>query len=563
MVKKNNFTKLSYKSILKVFWKEHFVCISLLLFYTLMNIIYPRLLQMVIDKGIVENNIKKIVFYSLITLLLIILSIIIGHLMRIKYVLLGQKITLGIKKKILSTFDNQSILSYKNYQNGEIISILENDIKHVEVLFTYLFSDFLTNILTIIGIGAILFALNGSIALLVIIITIIFALIQKRLGKDIKNISKSVSVSRGKLQSFEQEYLENYIDIRSSNRTNQFENKLWQYQFDLFDSEKKVAIIKSGTSVLGVSFQNVCLILTFLLGGLLVLLKYLTMGELFSLIIYVQKIYSPVTAVFKTYMEMKKTQASFNRVKDLFYDTGMEDGNLIMKEPFSTIEFKNVKFGYTKENTLFKNLSFCVEKGTSVAIVGLNGTGKTTLLHLLLKNLEGYAGSILINGQELVKFKRNEYNKHFSYMGQKLNIYSGTVYENVTLFDYSVDHRKVEQALSKVGLLDELQIHYKGLDTLLGSGGITLSGGQAQKLNWARIFISDADILLLDEPTSALDLESEQRLCELLFETFKDKIIIAVTHRPEIIRFCKKNINIERIPMQEETSLKIGYKYDN
>lgn len=563
MVKKNNFTKLSYKSILKVFWKEHFVCISLLLFYTLMNIIYPRLLQMVIDKGIVENNIKKIVFYSLITLLLIILSIIIGHLMRIKYVLLGQKITLGIKKKILSTFDNQSILSYKNYQNGEIISILENDIKHVEVLFTYLFSDFLTNILTIIGIGAILFALNGSIALLVIIITIIFALIQKRLGKDIKNISKSVSVSRGKLQSFEQEYLENYIDIRSSNRTNQFENKLWQYQFDLFDSEKKVAIIKSGTSVLGVSFQNVCLILTFLLGGLLVLLKYLTMGELFSLIIYVQKIYSPVTALFKTYMEMKKTQASFNRVKDLFYDTGMEDGNLIMKEPFSIIEFKNVKFGYTKENTLFKNLSFCVEKGTSVAIVGLNGTGKTTLLHLLLKNLEGYAGSILINGQELVKFKRNEYNKHFSYMGQKLNIYSGTVYENVTLFDYSVDRRKVEQALSKVGLLDELQKHYKGLDTLLGSGGITLSGGQAQKLNWARIFISDADILLLDEPTSALDLESEQRLCELLFETFKDKIIIAVTHRPEIIRFCKKIINIERIPMQEETSLKIGYKYDN
>lgn len=547
MEKEKIFGEFSYGSVLKAYWKEHFICISLLLSYTLMNIIYPYLLQMVIDKGIVENSIKSIVFYSLLTLFLIILSIITGHLMRIKYVLLGQRITVGIKKSILNTFDKQSMLAYNTYQKGELISILENDIKHMEVLFTYLFSDFLTNALTIIGLGAILFSLNSSIALLVITTTLIFALIQKEWGKNIKNISKDVSINRGKLQSFEQEFFENYIDIRSLNRTKQFENKLWKYQRNLFDLEKKIATIKSGTSILGVSFQNICLILTFLVGGWQVMLKHLTMGGLFSLIIYVQKIYSPVTALFKTYMEMKKTQASFSRVKDLFRNNSIEEGMFVMEGPYRTLEFKNVTFGYTMEKVLFRNLNLCVTQGTSVAIVGSNGTGKTTLLHLLLKNLNGYKGSILINGQELKKIERNEYNRHIAYIGQKINIYSGTVYENVSLFDNSIDYCKVEAAVAAVGLLDEFQTQHEGLDTILGSGGITLSGGQAQKLNLARILISDADILVLDEPTSALDIESEKRLCKLLFDTFEDKIIIAVTHRPEIIHFCQKIIDIDRI----------------
>lgn len=547
MEKEHIFVEFSYRSILKAYWKEYFICGSLLLAYTLTNIIYPYLLQMVIDKGIVENNIKSIVSYSAFTIFLVVLSIITGHLMRIKYVLLGQRIAKGIKKSILSSFYMKSMLAYKTYQNGEIISILENDIKCVEVLFTYLFSDFFTNALTIIGVGAILFSLNGSIALLVIAITLIFALIQKALGKNIKNMSKNVSIGRGQLQSFEQEYLENYIDIRSSNRIKQFEGRLWQHQQNLFDLEKKVAMIKSGASILGVSFQNICLILTFLVGGWQVMLNRLTIGGLFSLIIYVQKIYTPVTALFRTYMEMKKTQASFSRVKSFFHNNYIEEGTIIINEHYKTLEFKSVSFGYTMENTLFRNLNMCVTQGTSVAIVGSNGTGKTTFLHLLLKNLDGYGGNILINGQELKKMERHEYNKHIAYMGQKMNIYSGTVYENVTLFDYTIENCKVEAALDAVGLLEEFQIQHKGLDTILGSGGIMLSGGQVQKINWARLLISDADILVLDEPTSALDIESEKRLCKLLFDTFEDKIIIVVTHRPEIIHFCQKIIDIDKI----------------
>lgn len=540
--------KITYKQIMAENRREHCVCIMLLMLYSLLNIIYPYLLQQIIDVGIAEKSKTVIVKYSIIILTTIILNIVIGYFMKIKFVVLGQKLSKKIKKSIFDNFNSQSLDKYMTYKTGDLVSILENDVKNVEVLFTYLTSDFLTNCISFIGIGGILFSLNMKIASIVIIATVFFAYIQKKLGSKVKEDGRNVSIDKGKLQAFEQEYLSNYFDIKALNGNKFFDNKFYQHQQKLFDVEIKMAKTKIYANLSGYLFQNICLILAFIYGGWQVMLGYMTIGSLFSLTVYIQKLYSPILAIFKSYMDIKRTQASINRINELLAngDEINSEKNKLLIPIYSEIKLKNVSFKYAPNNNVLNKINLTFNKGDHVALIGANGTGKTTLIHLLLKDLTNYTGSILIDGIEIRDLDSCEYKKHILCMSQNVNIYSGTIYENVTLFNYKIPNDQVEMALKNVGLFDEIDTKHLNLNTVLGADGITLSGGQAQKLNIARVLINDPEIIILDEPTAALDIEAEKKISKMLFEKLMDKLVIVVTHRKEMLAYCNKIVDMNQ-----------------
>ncbi|MGU8748048.1 ABC transporter ATP-binding protein [Clostridium perfringens] len=208
------------------------------------------------------------------------------------------------------------------------------------------------------------------------------------------------------------------------------------------------------------------------------------------------------------------------------------------------IEFKNVSFKYPKtDKYIYKNLSLKIKKGQRLAIVGINGAGKTTFVKLLCRLYEPTSGEILINGVNIKDFSKEEYYKILSVVFQDIKTFAFTVAENVSLEDLEdVDREKVLHCIEKAGVGDKINSLQKGIDTsllkILDGEGVELSGGENQKLALARALYKNGKIVILDEPTSALDAVAEYNIYKGFDELIGDKTAIYISHRLASTKFC-------------------------
>ncbi|HHL2034109.1 ABC transporter ATP-binding protein [Clostridium perfringens] len=208
------------------------------------------------------------------------------------------------------------------------------------------------------------------------------------------------------------------------------------------------------------------------------------------------------------------------------------------------IEFKNVSFKYPKtDKYIYKNLSLKIKKGQRLAIVGINGAGKTTFVKLLCRLYEPTSGEILINGVNIQSFSKEEYYKILSVVFQDIKTFAFTVAENVSLENLEdVDREKVLHCIEKAGVGDKINSLQKGIDTsllkILDGEGVELSGGENQKLALARALYKNGKIVILDEPTSALDAVAEYNIYKGFDELIGDKTAIYISHRLASTKFC-------------------------
>ena len=207
-------------------------------------------------------------------------------------------------------------------------------------------------------------------------------------------------------------------------------------------------------------------------------------------------------------------------------------------------EFKNVSFKYSgQENYALKNLNLTLEPGKRLAVVGLNGAGKTTFIKLLLRLYDVTEGEILLNGTDIRRFKRNEYYRLFSPVFQNVEIFAFPMNENVSMGrPEDTDKKRAEECLVKAGMVEKLASLEKGADTellkVIYDDGVDLSGGEKQKLALARALYKDAPVIVLDEPTAALDALAEYNLYKSFDEIIGDKSAVYISHRLSSTRFC-------------------------
>lgn len=250
-----------------------------------------------------------------------------------------------------------------------------------------------------------------------------------------------------------------------------------------------------------------------------------------------QDITNSIHNIYENDMYIEKFKNFYSTIynKKINNDIMGEDIHLKEKENF-TIEFKNVSLCYNNNNNdALSNISFQIQKGQKIAIVGHNGAGKTSLINLLLKLYNPTKGRITVNDVDIADCNFEEYIKNFKIIPQDYNIFNLSVLENVLLNNNYTDMTIVHNALENVMLLKTIDKSKYGINSQIGrefdKDGIILSGGEYQKLALSRIFIGDAPIIVLDEPSSALDPVSEYQILKKIFETFKDETIIFVSHR--------------------------------
>ena len=235
--------------------------------------------------------------------------------------------------------------------------------------------------------------------------------------------------------------------------------------------------------------------------------------------------------------EMSQMALFFQNLRDFFdYEPKITDGGKDA-EKFESIEFKNVAFGYPDTNkTILKNVSFKIDKGETIAIVGINGAGKSTLVKLLLRFYDPDEGEILYNGINVKEYNVNSLRNAFATVFQDYKNFAVSVNENIMCHECSDDEKIIaESALRRSGVWEKIQNLPKGADTVLTRefeiDGAGLSGGENQKVSAARLFARDFEIAILDEPSSALDPIAEYKMYENLIDVTKDKTVIYISHR--------------------------------
>jgi len=262
----------------------------------------------------------------------------------------------------------------------------------------------------------------------------------------------------------------------------------------------------------------------------------LTIGQIVALLLLVDNAYQPIAIFNVDYVAYKLDKIAFARYAE-FLDS-KEDVRLSQGDAVSalkgSISFSSVGFSYG-EREIFNDLNLSIGNGKSIAFVGESGSGKSTAVKLLVGLLQPDKGTVVVDNFDLNKINLNSYYEHMAYLPQEPSVFNGTLRENL-VFDETVDDTTLMNALANAeldGLFSKLD---KGLDTPLGERGITLSGGERQQLALARLWFSNARIIILDEATSAIDNLTEESVMKNVMASLKGKTVIAVAHRLDSIK---------------------------
>ena len=264
--------------------------------------------------------------------------------------------------------------------------------------------------------------------------------------------------------------------------------------------------------------------------------KSLTIGEIAALITLVENAYVPIAIFNVCYVQYKLDLVAYSRYTE-FLDA-KEDVLLTqgVKIPGlkGNISFSEVCFKYD-DRKIFESLTLDIEQGKTIAFVGESGSGKSTAVKLLVGLLHPHSGPIKVDGFDLSKINLNTYYENIAYLPQEPPVFDGTLRENL-IFDNEVEEDALLEAIRNVGLADLYTKLDKGLDTLLGERGISLSGGERQQLALARLWFSKANIIIFDEATSAIDNLTEEAVMKNVLDLLSGRTIIAIAHRLDSIR---------------------------
>lgn len=258
----------------------------------------------------------------------------------------------------------------------------------------------------------------------------------------------------------------------------------------------------------------------------------LTVGSVFAFITYSSYVTGPITAILNIGYLLSGIIPSTKRFYEFMDLKEESDHGSLAEAAYGDLELENITFSYETEKPLLKDVNMKFPKGSKTALIGRNGSGKSTIINLLTRLYDPADGKILLNGTDIFKISLQEYRSMVSIVSQQIYLFNDTIKNNICLYK-TVSDEEVEIACRDSGLDDFLK--EVSLDYMVGQNGSMLSGGQKQKIALARALIHDRPIILFDEVTSNTDVYSEHQINGLLHTRLKDKTVVIITHRQEIL----------------------------
>lgn len=548
--KPKNFKKTLLKLIKEM--KPYYIWLIIIILFSILGTVFtivgPKVLgnattelyEGVLNKisgtgGINFNKIYKILITMVV---LYIISAVFNYIQGIIMATISQKYTKNLRTKVNKKINKLPMNYFDKKNTGEILSLITNDIDTIGQNLNQAATELITCIVMVIGILIMMFSINvGMTIITLIILPISIILSAIFVGKSQKHFLDQQNLLASVNGSIE-EMLSGHTVVKAFNASDKVIDNFNGYNTKLAEAAWKSNFISGLMHPIMTLVGNIGYVIVAILGAVNVLKGRITVGNIQSFITYTKNFTNPIGDLASILTELQGMVAASERVFEFLSEKEEENSTnkIKLNEIKGEVEFKNVKFGYTEDKIIINNFSTKVKSGKKIAIVGPTGSGKTTLVKLLMRFYDVKDGEILIDGINIKDIDRSELRRKFGMVLQDTWLFSGSIMENLRYGKLDATDDEVIDASKTAYVHHFIQTLPDGYNMVLNEDTNNISGGQKQLLTIARAILADPKILILDEATSSVDTRTEVLIQKAMDKLMKNRTSFIIAHRLSTIQ---------------------------
>ncbi len=515
----------------------------------------PLVFRQLVDGAIKSKDINAIVVTGLIYLGLLVLqgtlqygqSLIVGYM--------GIEIVNNIKQKMLKHILSLSVRFFDKIGTGKLMSRIESDSQKLFMLFSQVGLMMLWAILNLIISFSIMLFIDRKLTLMVLIIIPVYSVGALLFFRKMRPMFRKERALYASITGFLNEHIKAIPVLRGLNNLDWSRNKCFVTNENKRKYDMKIQIIETVVFYLLLLTPQVIIGIIFYKSVPALQTGTVTIGTVIMFVQYIEQAMEPLFMISEQIAELQRAFSSADRIFEIL-DTEQEVkdcDNPVTDWTFDNqIAFNNVSFHYEKDKAVLKNISFTVEKGSMVAIVGATGSGKTTIISLLTRFYDPQQGDITIDGKDIKSFRQSDLRKKISLVLQDIFLFPGNLLDNLRVLRKDIPEKNAVEASKKMGIdgfINKLPDKYK---TELAEDGANLSFGERQLLSFSRALTFNPEILIMDEATSSVDPYTEAKIQESMDKLMKNRTSIVIAHRLSTIEHADKIIVMDKGMIVEE-----------
>lgn len=533
--------------IIKIYLNKEIKNIIKIILYSLFVILLTLFLNtytlLLIDYIIPNYKLKLLIIITFIFLLLGVYKSILNYYKNKLIIYLSKQISIYLNKEVINKFFNLPYLFFKNKSTSEVISRI-NDLEIFKEIFTSIIVSLSTNIILIIVSMIVLLSINIKLFIINIISLVLYFIIvisfKNSFSKRTEQLLDNKSIYNKILN-------ENIYSYESNRNINQINNKILKIENkykDYIHSESKYNILFNKQLTIKDILFIFTNILSLSISILLIINNSLTIGRLFLYTSIVYYFIEPIKEILDLGPNINYLKSIYNRINDLLLVKEKED----IKDKYKIkgdIKINNICYSYNNIDYIIKNINLEIPYKSKYLIYGKSGLGKSTIIKILLKYLGDYKGNIKIDNNDLKNISRESIQDSFTYVSQNNYITNDTIKNNI-IYDRDIDDNDYKKIIDICNLNTLIESKYLKDNFVIEDNGFNISGGERQKIILARSLLKDSNYIILDEALSEVDVYEEKQILNKIFDYCKDKTLIYISHKKEIISMFKEKYKIER-----------------
>ncbi len=536
-------------SYLRPYWKMMALALVLTVLTNVLMSLQPYFTKVAIDDYIVPKVTDGIWLFALAYFATFLFRFIFSYIQEILLNIVGQKVMFDLRSQIFAKLQQIQVSYYDKNPVGRIITRLTSDVDSLNELFTSGVIEGLGDMVVIVAIIAFMFVLDWKLAIVSLVVVPLLILATNWFRKRARIGFDNVRTRMAKINAFLQEHISGAQTVQLFNAEEKAQSRFHKINDEYRDANIETiyyySIFYPMVEFIGVI--GIAVIIWF--GGYQILTQTaasgtaLKIGTVVAFIQYSQQLFQPIRNLSDKYNILQAAIIASHRIF-LLLDEKIEiespPNPKIVEKITGKIEFRNVWFAYNENEWVMKNVSFTIDPGESVALVGHTGSGKTTVTNLLMRFYDVQKGKILLDGVDIKDWDLKALRENFAVVLQDVFLFSGTIANNIRLGNEKISDEKVEWAAKEVNsdkFIDRLENGYESLVKERGGG---LSVGQKQLISFARALAFEPSILILDEATSSIDTETEQLIQQAVNRIMDGRTSLVVAHRLSTIQRCDK-----------------------
>ena len=515
------------------------VCIFSVLGISIFGALRPVVLEKIVDQNLTAQISDGFLYYIILIGILLICEVISNYLFIYYASWLGQSVVKDIRVKLFNHILNFKMKYYDKSSVGILITRAVTDMERIADIFGQGLFMILSDILKMLIVGIVMIMMNWKLSLIVFATLPLILIATKIFQKYMKTAFDQVRTEVANLNSFVQErvtgmkvlqlFAREEIEYLKFKEINERHKKAWLktvwYNSVFFPVAEILSSLTLGVVVWYGGMNNI-------------LDNSTSLGELTAFIMMIPMMFRPLNQIANKFNTLLMGMVAAERVfKVLDTDSNInESGNKIANNLKGDIQFKNINFSYNESETVLKNISFEIKAGTTTAIVGSTGAGKSTIINLINRFYEINSGDILIDGINIKEFTLSSLRDQIGFVSQDVHLFSDTILHNITLNNSNISFDQVKRASTEIEIHDFITTLPNGYNYNVRERGIMLSTGQRQLISFLRAYITNPRILILDEATSSIDTDSEILIQKAIEKMTDDRTSLVIAHRLSTIR---------------------------